>query len=444
MSENESYQFEDGRDQDDIDAEIVAREIPSAPSDDPEISVFAAADKIGVNTVNRAMIKSGQNDESVANCTIVLGTAVAKTNAFGNATLDISALPDGEYQLSVTAPEISKEEAGPDFNVKNDIDYVWRPFSAKVSKKNGSLETAEDSQKLSITGSKVRIGLRPVWMRSGASSPRGQTGIDTIIIHHTASKSVRSDLAALVYSGAVSAHYLVLPNGEIIKLVGEDRRAWHAGYAYWAGAENVNARSIGIEITHLDGEYPEDQVSAVIGLVEDLMTAYPTIPNKRIIAHSDTAVNRPENRPPKRHGRKSGDPSSAFPWERLESLGLGLIPTAGTMNDTDFGGYYKVEPSGKLRKGDNDTKQIFGGKKLENVSGAVAELQRDLTDVGYYLGTIDGDFGEITYWATRVFQQHIFSGSRRTAPDNSGDGRCDRDTAEMLKRVLGKVSPAIA
>ena len=45
--------------------------------------------------------------------------------------------------------------------------------------------------------------------------------------------------------------------------------------------------------------------------------------------------------------------------------------------------------------------------------------------------------------AVRMFQDHIFSGSRRTGKPNnflSGDGRCDFATAQLVKRVLGQVS----
>ena len=36
----------------------------------------------------------------------------------------------------------------------------------------------------------------------------------------------------------------------MLQLVPEARRAWHAGKSFWAGEEDINSRSIGIEIAN--------------------------------------------------------------------------------------------------------------------------------------------------------------------------------------------------
>ena len=46
----------------------------------------------------------------------------------------------------------------------------------------------------------------------------------------------------------VSAHYIVLEDGRIVQCVPEAKRAWHAGVSSWAGEEDINSCSIGIEI----------------------------------------------------------------------------------------------------------------------------------------------------------------------------------------------------
>src|SRR5262249_6634466 len=158
-------------------------------------------------------------------------------------------------------------------------------------------------------------------------------------------------------------------------------------------------------------------------LVAKLKQAFPAVPAGRVIAHSDIGVcdpnaSKPCSPPsPKRLGRKSGDPGSAFPWERIEQLGLSLQITPGTVAPDIFGGYFQVGPSGAIRRGDNDAAHRYGGEILTGVTGAVTELQRDLVAIGYFCGTVDGDFGITTEMALLMFKQHMFSGSRRT---NSG------------------------
>ena len=48
----------------------------------------------------------------------------------------------------------------------------------------------------------------------------------------------------------VSAHYFISEDGEVVRLVDEDKRAWHAGASYWRGHKDVNSASIGIELDH--------------------------------------------------------------------------------------------------------------------------------------------------------------------------------------------------
>ena len=72
--------------------------------------------------------------------------------------------------------------------------------------------------------------------------------VQSLILHFTAGNYKRS-LFALKESGAVSSHYLIpdpqddsytASKLEIIQLVEEDKRAWHAGHSYWQGRKNLN------------------------------------------------------------------------------------------------------------------------------------------------------------------------------------------------------------
>jgi N-acetyl-anhydromuramyl-L-alanine amidase AmpD len=64
-------------------------------------------------------------------------------------------------------------------------------------------------------------------------------------------------------------------------------------------------------------------------------SGFPTIPPGRVIGHSDIGLCYENSadciKGPKRLGRKEYDPGSAFPWERVEALGLSLQIKDGTL-----------------------------------------------------------------------------------------------------------------
>jgi N-acetylmuramoyl-L-alanine amidase len=80
---------------------------------------------------------------------------------------------------------------------------------------------------------------------------RGVAAPDSIILHYTGMPTGDSALAWLRDPRSqVSCHYFVREDGRIVQLVPEAGRAWHAGVAFWAGATDLNSRSIGIEIVN--------------------------------------------------------------------------------------------------------------------------------------------------------------------------------------------------
>ena len=59
---------------------------------------------------------------------------------------------------------------------------------------------------------------------------------DMLLLHYTGMETGEGALERLCDPAAqVSAHYLVFEDGRIISMVDEERRAWHAGVASWAG-----------------------------------------------------------------------------------------------------------------------------------------------------------------------------------------------------------------
>jgi N-acetylmuramoyl-L-alanine amidase len=143
--------------------------------------------------------------------------------------------------------------------------------------------------------------------------------IDMLVVHYTGMPTAEDALARLTDPEArVSAHYLIDEDGTSYRLVEEDKRAWHAGVAWWRGHRDINARSIGIELVNPGHEFgyrpfAEPQIAAFTVLARGLLARHP-IPARNVVGHSDVA--------PKR----KMDPGELFPWARLAAAGIGLWP----------------------------------------------------------------------------------------------------------------------
>src|SRR6267378_2781092 len=114
---------------------------------------------------------------------------------------------------------------------------------------------------------------------------------DMIVLHYTGMPDVEGAIAQLCTAGTdVSAHYIVLEDGRIVQCVQESKRAWHAGVSFWAGEEDINSCSIGIEIINRghDWGYPDfplRQIAAVIALCRGIMLRR-KVPSHRVLANS--------------------------------------------------------------------------------------------------------------------------------------------------------------
>jgi N-acetylmuramoyl-L-alanine amidase len=201
--------------------------------------------------------------------------------------------------------------------------------------------------------------LKRVDMPSPNHDDRGGAPIDMLVLHYTGMKSGDAALARLCDPGAkVSAHYTIDEDGTIYALVPEGRRAWHAGMATWAGATDINARSIGIELVnpgHEFGyrEFAEDQIAALTTLCHSILMRHP-IPSWRVLGHSDVAPARKE------------DPGELFPWARLAKAGIGLWPLA-VSSDIGAAGLsrYGYDPGVPQEKVITAFQRHFRPKKLD-------------------------------------------------------------------------------
>lgn len=140
---------------------------------------------------------------------------------------------------------------------------------------------------------------------------RGEARPTLIVIHATNMPDAASARTRLCDPASeVSCHWLIAEDGTTEQLVDEARRAWHAGAGSWRGADDVNSRSIGIELANpMDRPFPEPQMAALERLLAQIMARW-GIGAETVIAHSDMAP-----------GRKD-DPGARFDWARLARQGL--------------------------------------------------------------------------------------------------------------------------
>jgi N-acetylmuramoyl-L-alanine amidase len=181
--------------------------------------------------------------------------------------------------------------------------------------------------------------MRRVEMPSPNHDDRGCAVIDMLVLHYTGMKTADAALERLCDPAAkVSAHYTIDEEGTVYAHVAEARRAWHAGAAYWAGATDINARSIGIELVNPGHEFgyrdfAEDQIASLTTLCHSILMRHP-IPSWRVLGHSDVAPARKE------------DPGELFPWQRLAMAGIGLWPQAAASDlGADALSRYGYDPS---------------------------------------------------------------------------------------------------
>jgi N-acetyl-anhydromuramoyl-L-alanine amidase len=106
----------------------------------------------------------------------------------------------------------------------------------------------------------------------------------------------------------VSSHLLIRRDGSVLQYVPFDRKAWHAGRSSFAGREECNEYSIGIELEGSDfTPFTDYQYERLQQVTQLLLDGYPTLSSERIAGHSDIAP-----------GRKT-DPGPHFDWQRYRA-----------------------------------------------------------------------------------------------------------------------------
>jgi len=217
---------------------------------------------------------------------------------------------------------------------------------------------------------------------------------DMVVLHYTGMATGAAALARLRDPAAkVSAHYLIEEDGRLFALVAEERRAWHAGTASWKGAADINGASIGVEIVNPGHEFgyrpfTTAQIGAVIALIDEIKGRW-TVPDGRILAHSDVAPARRQ------------DPGELFPWRDLALAGHGLWAEPA------------AAPGDPLSVGEEGP--------------GVFALQAGFSKLGYDLPP-SGVYDEETACVVRAFQRHW----RQARVDGAADG----ETCARLMALL--------
>ena len=215
-----------------------------------------------------------------------------------------------------------------------------------------------------------------------------------LVLHYTGMASAAEAFARLADPAAqVSAHYVVDEDGAVYRMVDEAMRAWHAGVSAWRGTDDVNSRSIGIELVNPGHEFgyrdfPPAQIEALIALARDIVARH-SIPAINVVGHSDVAPAR------------KADPGERFPWRTLAAAGIGLWPKRPQI----------LASTGP-----------YGDERV-----MLTEAQTRLACIGYAIDAT-GRADEATTAVLTAFQ-------RRFRPRKI-DGRLDAETFALIEAVL--------
>ncbi|MEE4298692.1 MAG: N-acetylmuramoyl-L-alanine amidase [Pseudomonadales bacterium] len=249
--------------------------------------------------------------------------------------------------------------------------------------------------------------------------------VQHLVLHFTSENHAESlRLLTQPTDAPVSAHYLIPDPRDpgwgrdevvVLRLVAEERRAWHAGRSHWAGTTALNDSSIGIEIVNesrcetsngmnavrdpderrcVFQPYDDRQIDVLIALLQGILERHPDIDPEDVVAHADIAPDR------------KVDPGPLFPWARLHEAGIGA--------------WYETEQVMRIRAG-------LAPEDLEARS-----VQRALAAWGYGV-TETALFDTDTRFALEAFQMH-FRPTRH-------DGVADAETVAILHALIARYRP---
>jgi N-acetyl-anhydromuramyl-L-alanine amidase AmpD/outer membrane protein OmpA-like peptidoglycan-associated protein len=396
---------------------------------------------------------------------------VQTCSADGKATFDISTAADGSYVLELR-PASGQDLGGPPTpgtpSGSSPPDQMFNVLSVDVQL-TGQQVTSASIPASSLHGNvveqkplKLLIDWKPEWIATTFHSARKGGAAPTVLVLH------RTDAPAngpQVIGGFIndphksSVHYVVDVDGLVVKMVQDSEVANHAGRSFFGGQSGVNDFSIGVEICNvINTEFPAAQQAGVIALVQRILSGA-SICRHRVVGHGDVGMEASDDMGFVRRL----DPGKEFFWPALEGRSLAMkapaTPSAGpSLSSSNYNEFFTQSPgSGQLQVGDSDNKLIWGGKSLKNTSNGtllaqsqpIAQLQEDLTKIGYFVNGQTGEYTAALAHSVMHFQHRVFTGSnfvpagvtgplpdRRTGRPHLETGTFDADTAAMLLGML--------
>ena len=202
--------------------------------------------------------------------------------------------------------------------------------------------------------------------RSPRNPERSVRKTTTLIVLHTTEAQASSSLNKLSSRG--EAHYCVVENGTVYRIVDRDREAFHAGRSMWNGKSNVDEFSVGIEVVgYHDKQLTLLQLAAIKELLAELKALY-GIDDAHVLCHSHVAYGAPNKWHRRSHrGRKQCGMLFAMPSVRTK-IGLTQRPSY----DPDVRAKRLVQADPYLEKvlyGREDTfRNVYGAGKVTGVS----------------------------------------------------------------------------
>ena len=226
---------------------------------------------------------------------------------------------------------------------------------------------------------------------------RSKKHIKHIVIHYTGMQSEVESLKKLCNpKSKVSSHFFIKRSGKILRLVPEEKIAWHAGKSRWGKFNKLNKYSIGIEISnrgHRWGyqQFTKKQLNNLSALCKQLISKY-LISKKNVVGHSDIAPERKK------------DPGEKFPWELLAKK--------------------KITVWHNLKNKDLKPKR---GKKISNVS--IKRFQKNLKKIGYFFKNSSNS--QSTKKVIIAFQRHF--------RQELINGRADQECLDISEAISNKI-----